>query len=313
MVAAKISKIALLSLGCVSLASACFGGFTPKVLDAVELPDNVGYNYRFMGNDFDYESMPNYAGFVRDSLNSDRFTFDFGYTYYLWGFHGYYLTNSDGSIRWAPNTYFYWVKCSDSYSTSYMADSLFSPISFSSYSPSSGYYYVKERTNVGFVRYCYDAVYTTNMSLGATTFYPKGSYTNSYVETAITSTNSGPYSLYLDSYRCVEFLWPYIQSVTLSTDGTYVTGYNAGYQAGYGDQDTGGYHDGYDAGYDAGLVANNSPVNTMRTLFSIMMTFPIDILNGLNGFVVWDTPVMTILVTFLVMSLVLWVVKRLIK
>lgn len=304
MVAAKISKIALLSLGCVSLASACFG----VGLDNVHAVDNVSSKGVAKVIINGVSTLQDYEGtVVVDDTMTEPVKFEIGKTYYL----SYAWADVDTNGDVTSYTQFNFAQFTDTYGTSYMNNDLLSYASFTSYSPSANYFYVRERGTMGFFPYCFDDTYTTNLSMVSYTYNLKTSSLPSYLETYLSVSSSGPYYLYLDPAKIIEYLTPFVSS--LAVYNGFKDGYNAGYAAGYGDSDTGGYHDGYDAGYNAGMVAESNPVSTLSGLFAVIMDFPITILNGFSGFVVWNTPVMTILISFAVMGLVLWVVKRFIK
>lgn len=91
-------------------------------------------------------------------------------------------------------------------------------------------------------------------------------------------------------------------------DAGYAQGYQNGYQKGSKDSYDNGYNTGYADGFEAGEGAGPSGVIT--SLFGGVLSVPFNVLNGLNTFMVWDTPIVVIIVSFLFMAIILMFIKR---
>lgn len=116
----------------------------------------------------------------------------------------------------------------------------------------------------------------------------------------------------IDIYDVVN-LYSFNMSLSLSND-LYSTGYENGYSKGASDvviNDYGGQSKDqiYNQGYNAGKNSMNIDLGVIGGLFSAIADIPIVILNGLFGFTLWGTPFMSIAMTLLAMSVVLWVIK----
>lgn len=79
---------------------------------------------------------------------------------------------------------------------------------------------------------------------------------------------------------------------------SYDEGFRAGKQAGYGE----GYQEGIDDASSSGGI--------VTTLFGGILGIPLDIMNGLSSFVIWNVPVISIIWTFLVVALLLWIIRK---
>lgn len=68
----------------------------------------------------------------------------------------------------------------------------------------------------------------------------------------------------------------------------------------------------YQQGYLNGQNSVSSQVSWLTTLFSAVIGVPIEILNGLNTFVVFNIPIVTLMISFLMLGIILYIIKRLI-
>lgn len=66
-----------------------------------------------------------------------------------------------------------------------------------------------------------------------------------------------------------------------------------------------GYSEGYNVGY-----ADATNVDVVGGLFGAIVDVPLQVLRGLTPLVIWDTPIVGIILTFMFLGLMLWVVKR---
>lgn len=86
-------------------------------------------------------------------------------------------------------------------------------------------------------------------------------------------------------------------SYLTALNNAYSNGEDVGRELGY----TQGYNDAVSEGGRAGVVTD---------LFGGILSVPIDILNGLMPFVIWDTPIIGIILTFVVIGIIIFVIKR---
>lgn len=119
----------------------------------------------------------------------------------------------------------------------------------------------------------------------------------------ISTSNEGPYYFRLS----IDFLdyidsWAANMVVSVSDSAKWQDAYQQGWKIGY---DYGYQKGGIDASVEQ--VGN---IGVIPYLFGGIANVPINILNGLGGFVVWDIPILSVIFTFLFLALVLWIVKR---
>ena len=67
---------------------------------------------------------------------------------------------------------------------------------------------------------------------------------------------------------------------------------------------------GYDKGYAVGVQDGQSGTSAMFNLFGAVVSVPVNILNGLSPLVIWDTPVISIILTFVFIGVLLFIIKR---
>lgn len=96
-----------------------------------------------------------------------------------------------------------------------------------------------------------------------------------------------------------------IVTAWLAQDDAYSRGYDVGYDYGYHN----GFRDGENVGYDEGISATG-PSALAGSLFGSILAIPFDVLNGLNEFIIWGMPVISILITFLIVALIVAIIKR---
>lgn len=84
-----------------------------------------------------------------------------------------------------------------------------------------------------------------------------------------------------------------------------------GYRVGRDESTEQARQNGYNEGYQDALDDNTlAPV---VGLFGAIAGVPITILNGLNGFAVWNIPIISILLTFVMLGIIIWIVKKLMR
>lgn len=84
-----------------------------------------------------------------------------------------------------------------------------------------------------------------------------------------------------------------------SNDGGYANGYDQGM--------TVGYQQGY---ADGSRAPSDEQAATLGGLFAAIVGVPINVLNGLSPFVVWNMPIVSIVITFLMLGIILMVVRK---
>lgn len=158
-------------------------------------------------------------------------------------------------------------------------------------------------------------------------------------------TLSTPYST-IDRNNGWYYLLPFLVKDSVSPDilsavgyGLYqgfLAGYNFGepekeyqYQAGFNDGEASGLKKGYSQGYEVGkAVADQqvfkkgydqgysegsntlTPATTIWGLFGAIASVPTEILNGMGGIAIWNTPVLAILFSLLFLARVLWIIRK---
>lgn len=119
----------------------------------------------------------------------------------------------------------------------------------------------------------------------------------------ISTTNEGPYYFRLSS-EFLDYLevWAANMVQSITSSAKWEQAYQQGWQI--------GYDYGYQKGGMDASVANVGNIGVIPYLFGGIANVPINILNGLADFTVWNIPVLSVIFTFLFLALVLWVVKR---
>lgn len=96
--------------------------------------------------------------------------------------------------------------------------------------------------------------------------------------------------------------------ILYKSNGVYQDGYTVGYQNGNDE----GRAVGYNEGYNAGVNSVTSGSMAVVSLFGGIASVPINILNGLSEFTIWNVPIINILVTFLFIGLIAFVIRKLV-
>lgn len=114
---------------------------------------------------------------------------------------------------------------------------------------------------------------------------------NDYAGSAVDFIGREFYQLGYDAYPWEEV-----------ADDNYRDGYNEGIAAGR-DQ-------GYARGYNDGQASVTTESGTLLLLFGSIADVPIAVLEGLGGLVIWNTPIISIIISLLFVALIVWVIKR---
>lgn len=123
-----------------------------------------------------------------------------------------------------------------------------------------------------------------------------------------TSTNSGPYDVSMnDCSSWLDNLEPILCNSFMVNAPDYTNGYNKGYAAGYQDINQGKIDQAYQNGYTDGAGSTSSH---LTSLFGAVVGVPISLLNGLSPFVIWNIPIISIMVTFLFFGIALFIFKK---
>lgn len=92
-------------------------------------------------------------------------------------------------------------------------------------------------------------------------------------------------------------------------------GYQEGYADGLSDGRTDGYDDGFIDGRNQGYREGQNSVTTESTainnLFASLVSVPINVLNGLMPMAVWNTPIVGIMITFMLLAMLMWLIRKL--
>lgn len=86
-------------------------------------------------------------------------------------------------------------------------------------------------------------------------------------------------------------------------------GYANGYEAGKAVADKQVYKNGYDKGYSDGS-STLTPATTIWSLFGAIASVPTEILNGMGGIAIWNTPILAVLFSLLFLAMVLWIIRK---
>lgn len=121
------------------------------------------------------------------------------------------------------------------------------------------------------------------------------------------------YRLY-DSYSNVQVLSEVAGKAYLDSYNIYESGYQEGQRVGYDSGKADGLREGKAEGYQQAIDENGAlePNGVIYGLFGALVNVPISIFNGLTPLVIWNTPIITIILTFFAIGVVLWVIKKVI-
>lgn len=176
---------------------------------------------------------------------------------------------------------------------------------FSCFSPNSSTYYVYENsyavpTSINkFSSNVYNLVgYGSGSSLSSRAVYTR----------VFNPTTSGPYDVSMsDCSSWLDNLEPILANAFMVNAPDYTNGYNKGYAAGYQDVNQGKVDEAYQNGYQDGAGSTSSH---LTSLFGAVVGVPISLLNGLSPFVIWNIPIISIMVTFLFFGIALFIFKK---
>lgn len=100
----------------------------------------------------------------------------------------------------------------------------------------------------------------------------------------------------------------------------FVNGYNNGYQVGSTDGEKKGYETGYKSGVNDGKQqAYNEVSNSDKSLMAFssllnsILTIPFSILNGFSPFVIFNIPIINIVISLFLLSLLVYIISKFIK
>lgn len=71
-----------------------------------------------------------------------------------------------------------------------------------------------------------------------------------------------------------------------------------------------GYNAGYNYGYGQGYAEGSTGRSLIFSLFGAVTSVPINVLNGLSPLAIWDTPLISIIITLLFVGLFMFLIKR---
>lgn len=155
-------------------------------------------------------------------------------------------------------------------------------------------------------------------SFVAETYFGRGTNTSVYPMPVCQRTYSpqtgGPYYVYnsvisesdsyLDSLEGI-----LINYFTLNQDA-YRNGYGAGYRDGKNVVTDSAYQQGKTDGYTEAMDSIDAGGNAIMNLFGAVIGVPISLLNGLSPFVIWNVPIVSIMVSFLFFAVILYIVRK---
>ena len=109
------------------------------------------------------------------------------------------------------------------------------------------------------------------------------------------------------------------ETPTYDNNGAYQQGKDQGYQEGYMDGLSDGKTDGYDEGLaqgrQEGFIEGQNSVTSESTainnLFASLVSVPINVLNGLMPMAIWNTPIVSIMITFMLLAMLMWLIRKL--
>lgn len=134
-----------------------------------------------------------------------------------------------------------------------------------------------------------------------------GGYVKSFYDSYTSGYNEG-YSFYTQNYQD-----------TIYSAG-YVNGYNNGYEVGKNDGIKDGYNNGYLSGVNDGKhqayneIANqDKSLMAFSSLLNAILTIPFSILNGFAPFVIFNIPIINIVISLFLLSLLVYIISKFIK
>lgn len=153
----------------------------------------------------------------------------------------------------------------------------------------------------------------------STTYEALNQYSFPSIEQLELKINNGPLENYL--VRTIQQYAQQAEMPTYDNNGAYQQGREQGYQAGYvdglSDGRTDGYDDGYwvgrNDGYREGQNSVTSESTAINNLFASLVSVPINVLNGLMPMAVWNTPIVGIMITFMLLAMLMWLIRKLLS
>lgn len=131
-------------------------------------------------------------------------------------------------------------------------------------------------------------------------------------QTATCSTDGpGPYYFGFNRNAMFDYLGPLVGSYASSVYVNDVVG--SAYQNGYNTAKAASDSEAYSKGYQDGVESVSSAGAVMMSLFGSVVSVPINVMNGMSGFMIWGVPIISIIISFLFIGLLIWVVKRFIS
>lgn len=134
-----------------------------------------------------------------------------------------------------------------------------------------------------------------------------GAYVKSFYDAYTSGYNDG-YDFYTNNYHD-----------DIYSSG-YVNGYNSGYVVGKNDGIQDGYSSGYSSGVNAGKqqayneIANqDKSLMSFSSLLNAILTIPFSILNGFAPFVIFNIPIINIVISLFLLSLLVYIISKFIK
>ena len=134
-----------------------------------------------------------------------------------------------------------------------------------------------------------------------------GAYVKSFYDAYTTGYNEG-YDFYTKNYQDNIY------------SAGYVNGYNNGYEVGKNDGIKDGYNNGYLSGVNDGKhqayneIANqDKSLMAFSSLLNAILTIPFSILNGFSPFVIFNIPIINIVISLFLLSLLVYIISKFIK
>lgn len=134
-----------------------------------------------------------------------------------------------------------------------------------------------------------------------------GGYIKSFYDAYTNGYNSG-YSFYEQNYQD-----------SLYSAG-YVNGYNSGYEIGKNDGIQDGYNNGYLSGVNDGkqqayneIASQDKSLMSFSSLLNAILTIPFSILNGFSPFVIFNIPIINIVISLFLLSLLVYIISKFLK
>lgn len=156
-----------------------------------------------------------------------------------------------------------------------------------------------------------------NVSFGDSAYF---SFSDRTVEGKRSSTSDLTAHLQFNTNDVTDGEWALERFLSLSAgraSAEYSDGYGNGAIYGQGSviasAQSEGYSIGREAGYSEGYnvgYADGNEFDVVGGLFGAVVDVPLQVLHGLTPLVIWDTPIVGIILTFMFVGLMLWVVKR---